>query len=73
MEYQRQNKALPIPCQLFSEHQRVHAIRVIPRPGTDHAVPVPFVEGEGGGVVDRRFQADGAASCGLQLFFGRLQ
>src|ERR1051325_2162087 len=57
-----QKKLLSVPRQRFFQHQRVHAIRVIPRPGADHAVAMPFVEGEGPGVVARRFQPDGAAT-----------
>src|SRR5436305_5716429 len=62
-----------VAVQVFLQHQRVHAVRVVARPGAEHVIAVPFIESESGDIVHGGFQANGATSGGVQASFGGLQ
>ncbi len=48
--------------QVLFQNQRIHAVRIVTRPGLDYAVAVALVKRQCGEVIDSRFQPYGARS-----------
>ena len=59
--------------EFLFQDQSIDSIRVIPRPGPNHAVPVFLVESQGGQIVDGSLQGNRLRPCDAETILGRDQ